>query len=613
MNRVICSVTNREVSMDYCRSCALNIPSPCGYDYALIKRIHDALQPRDGIHVTDLVGCLKRTWYEETEPLPERPSDVMYRILGTATHALLEDEEDENLITELPLEYEGIVGRVDAYYLTSDTLIDYKCQPEGELISMADGTEKFIEDIDIFDEVIGGDGKPDRVVAIVDGGVQEVLEIKIASGQIIRVSANHPVLTEEGNFITEDGCWKKASELEVGDHVFQLMNYTGDRKVDPDDARLLGYLVGDGGLTNKYSVRFSNKDEDIIEDFTAIANSKGWEVAKVSGDNCDYRIHNNGKRLSATRVTNFLKEYGLHQKNSHNKVVPEQIMQASKEAIGNFLGGYFDADGSITDPDGAAPCRVTFATVSRELGRQVSELLRRVGIENRVYSYGLKDRYENTIYQICVWRASEVIKFFETLNIHSRSKVDRFERWRPSLEEKSSMGKRLNRIDEIKSLGEMQTIGLEIERTHQYYTSGILTHNTTRWLMPAKLPYGDHELQVNIYRWLLENNGYPVNRMFLHYIDLSGPSKCRTCKLPLTKEPEGFACPKCGRIDHNAHHGTAMVNVPFMLMDEVEEFVLSRKEALLESLETGAAPEATPGFLCNYCQFYKVCPDSEAG
>ena len=262
MNRVICSATNREVSMDYCKSCALDIPSPCGFDYALIKRIHDALQPRDGVHVTDLVGCLKRTWYEETEPLPERPSDVMYRILGTATHALLEDEQDENLITELPLEYEGIVGRVDAYYPTSDTLIDLK---------------------------------------------------------------------------------------------------------------------------------------------------------------------------------------------------------------------------------------------------------------------------------------------------------------------------------------------------------------TTRWLMPAKLPYGDHELQVNVYRWLLENNGYPVNRMFLHYIDLSGPSKCRTCKLPLTKEPEGFICPKCGKEARNAHHGTAMINVPFMLMDEVEEFVLSRKEALLESLETGAAPEATPGFLCNYCQFYKVCPDSQAG
>jgi CRISPR/Cas system-associated exonuclease Cas4 (RecB family) len=261
MDRVICTATNEEVTMDYCKQCARDIPSPCGYDYALIKRIHDALQPRDGIHVTDLVHCIRRAFYERTQPVPERVADVMYRILGTATHALLEYEQDEYLMTEIPLEYKGIVGRVDAYYPESGTLVDYK---------------------------------------------------------------------------------------------------------------------------------------------------------------------------------------------------------------------------------------------------------------------------------------------------------------------------------------------------------------TTRWLKKAYLPYGDHELQVNIYRWLLENNGYTVNRMFLHYIDLSGPSKCRSCKVPLIQESGVMVCPVCGKPNQSAHAGTAMLNVPIMLMEEIERFVLEQKQALEESVQSGEMPEAKPGFLCEYCQFNQVCPDSQA-
>ena len=260
MNDVICSSTGSVVDKSYCQTCALNVP-PCGFDYALIKRVHKALEPRGGVHVTDLVHCLRRSFYERTDPVPERVSDVMYRILGTATHSILEGMEDENLIAEMSLEHEGVVGTVDSYYPKHKRLVD---------------------------------------------------------------------------------------------------------------------------------------------------------------------------------------------------------------------------------------------------------------------------------------------------------------------------------------------------------------HKTTRWLVPAKLPYGDHEMQVNVYRWLLVNNGYEVDRMYLHYIDLSGPTKCRKCKLPLTENGGLFACDVCGSEYNNAHHGAVILNVPTMLIDEVDTFVMERKAMLKESLKTGKMPEATPGFLCNYCQFKSICPDSEA-
>jgi CRISPR/Cas system-associated exonuclease Cas4 (RecB family) len=261
MNKVICSATNNEVTMDFCKNCALNAPAPCGWDYSLIKKAHAAVQGREGVHVTDLVHCLRRAYYEEIQPVPERVSDVLYRIIGTATHSLLEAGEDDNLITELPLEYKGVVGTVDAYYPDTKTIVDYK---------------------------------------------------------------------------------------------------------------------------------------------------------------------------------------------------------------------------------------------------------------------------------------------------------------------------------------------------------------TTRWLKKAYLPYGDHEMQVNIYRWLLKGNGYEVDRMFLHYIDLSGPSKCRSCKVPLIEEGGIFLCPVCGKPNKNGHHGTALVEVPMEVLSDIDEYVMTRKEILESAVESKEAPEGEPGFLCNYCQFKDICPDSDA-
>jgi hypothetical protein len=49
---------------------------------------------------------------------------------------------------------------------------------------------------------------------------------------------------------------------------------------------------------------------------------------------------------------------------------------------------------------------------------------------------------------------------------------------------------------------------------------------TTRWMVPAKLPYGSHATQVNIYRWLLwKSKGIKVDRLQICYVDLTGPDR----------------------------------------------------------------------------------------
>lgn len=406
MEKITCSAGKGVLETGECLRCALNAPAPCGYDYSLLKALYSD-KKRTGIHVTDILGCPLKSFWDRNEETPEMPHQMLVRSLGTALHAYIEGD-DENVRHEIPVEHKelGLVGTVDILY-SSGRLVDLKCQPAGEYVTMADGTEKPIEKITIFDSVLSWDGAnfvPSRVTAIMDGGIQDVYEIRIASGQTIRVSGNHPVLTDRG-FI-------EANQLhEREDRASVVMNWTSD-------SQLIAYL----------------------------------ETKLRKGD------------------------------------------------------------------------------------------------------------------------------------------------------------KNVRRIDSVTNLGPMQTIGLEIENTHTYITNGVITHNTTRWLMPGKLPYGSHALQVNLYAMMLRSMGTEVTSLAIQYVDMSGPSKCKSCRRMYVIKDGLAQCPQCGKYN-GGHLGALIYEVDILTDEEIMNFVGPNLEALRAAYEMGFAPEPQPGFLCeDYCAHRYKCP-----
>jgi CRISPR/Cas system-associated exonuclease Cas4 (RecB family) len=140
----------------------------------------------------------------------------------------------------------------------------------------------------------------------------------------------------------------------------------------------------------------------------------------------------------------------------------------------------------------------------------------------------------------------------------------------------------------------------------------VLDFKTSRWLYPAKLPYGSHEAQLNLYAWLLRKQGREVNRLQIQYIDLSGPSKCRRCKVPVRmfQGPDGtteIKCPSCFQFVPGAHLGAVLVDIPLWGEREVEALVVERKETLEKALVFGTLPAAEAGYLCNYCSHREIC------
>ena len=153
-----------------------------------------------------------------------------------------------------------------------------------------------------------------------------------------------------------------------------------------------------------------------------------------------------------------------------------------------------------------------------------------------------------------------------------------------------------------------------IGTTDVVYKDGrVLDFKYTRWIIPEKLPYGSHETQVNIYAHLLRRSGREVNRLQIQYVDASGPTKCRKCKVPVRFTDGAFKCPKCEIVFPSAHLGAVLVDIPIWSDQEVEEFIRSRKDMLLGALELGLPPDKEPGFLCSYCPNVEVCQPGTQG
>lgn len=97
---------------------------------------------------------------------------------------------------------------------------------------------------------------------------------------------------------------------------------------------------------------------------------------------------------------------------------------------------------------------------------------------------------------------------------------------------------------------------------------------TTKRITLKKLPYGEHSMQVNIYRWLVEPH-FQIDRLFLVYMDMS---RCATVEVPL---------------------------------EDVEGYVIRKGRILHEAMESGKIPEPEPSWLCDYCEVRQQCEGTD--
>ena len=252
-----------------------------------------------------------------------------------------------------------------------------KCLKKGTKIQLADGRIVPIENICRSDMVISIDRANNltmsRVNAVSENGEKPLLKLTLKSGREISCSINHKFLTVSG--------WVEASVLHEGDYIA-----ASRRTPIPDGeplpygfASLLGYLVGDGSF-GKGSPIITSANEAIVEHLKQIADYHNWKLYKA--DTNTYHIRNKIRTGShdGSSCQEKLRAY-TQPATSAEKRVPECIFKAGRQDLVDFLGAYFNCDGTVTAfRDGVAE----YYSINHDLLSDVQSLLSRLGIYSKI-------------------------------------------------------------------------------------------------------------------------------------------------------------------------------------------------------------------------------------
>ena len=206
-----------------------------------------------------------------------------------------------------------------------------------------------------------------------DQGEQEVIGLRLRDNTELWVTPDHKVLTEHG--------WRLAGELARGDRVARPRSFLGfgsDEPMSPDQARLLGYLIGDGYVGGKKPVEFTNVVKSLQQDAAQIASSLGCEAKPTAHEITVAFSHRPGEENG---VLELCRRAGILGYLAPTKKIPSEFFasEVSAEVVGNLIFGLFESDGYVSREQ-TGGIRIGFTTTSEQLAQQIHWLLLRWSI-----------------------------------------------------------------------------------------------------------------------------------------------------------------------------------------------------------------------------------------
>ena len=235
-------------------------------------------------------------------------------------------------------------------------------------------------------------------------GVKPVLKVKLKNGSVVKMTANHRVLTENG--------WREIGKIKVGDCIAtpRKLEAMISQDFDARKLRVLGYLLADGCLSScGPTADFISKDDILIKEYQrCLAAFERVETTTLQQVRGVTRVMTRGVNKTSYHETNSLvaalREWGLKTTIggcwSGDKFVPEFVFGMSEEQIAFFLASIWDCDGHIAEK----LCHVK--TISPQLAVDIQTLLLRLGIHATIYeSQYFNNRRQQTItaFQITVY------------------------------------------------------------------------------------------------------------------------------------------------------------------------------------------------------------------
>lgn len=255
------------------------------------------------------------------------------------------------------------------------------CIRRGQLISTEFGNVP-IENVKVGDYVYTHTGKH-KVLNAWCNGVKKIFKLKLNNGKEIQTTDDHKILTQNG--------WKMLRDICETDVIAMRVGNSNSLSFDKNKLKMIGYLLGDGGLNQNNGVHFYNSDDEIMLDFKQCV-EEAYQDAIVSVLNrqvpsgsyvYDCTIRSKIPYSIKQELNNDLKQWGMRigncGANAQSKSIPNFIFRLNTHCMKIMLGAYLDSDGSYTSIG-----HIRFKTVSYQLSKDVQELIRLIGYNSTI-------------------------------------------------------------------------------------------------------------------------------------------------------------------------------------------------------------------------------------
>ena len=340
----------------------------------------------------------------------------------------------------------------------------------------------------VGDLVIGGNGRPTKIIGIFPQGKRPVYKVTFSDGSFVECDEEHiwVVKTATHRFrnshyrhltlkeiIKKDIRYKNGNSL----HFIPMVSPIEFEKRDlPLHPYVLGCFLGDGCLSG-VSPSFSTSDKEIID---TIKRNLLTNLKIVRKNKYDYRIcikQRDGNTRNS--LGEFFREFGLWGKKSDKKFIPDEYKFSSIDDRLQLLQGLLDTDGSVTKRDS----HIEYSTISKRLGEDIQFIIQSLGGTAKIHSRYTKYVYKNQIkigqksYRISIALPNRIQPFKlrrKAENYHSR------EKYPPH-----------RAIKKIEFIGEKECQCIKVDAEDGLFVidNCIVTHNTPTalaWLVSLK-------------------------------------------------------------------------------------------------------------------------------
>lgn len=390
------------------------------------------------------------------------------------------------------------------------------CLPANQLVYV-NGKRRRVDELRVGDNVVSMRSivklQDDVITDIWKSGKKKIYKLITRSGRTIEASDGHRfyAMTYKKSSEFEYGQnrggtgiqgWTKLKDLKIKQKIAIAKEYSDTKieEITPNQAIVLGWLIGDGHITKKYysEIAVNTKEEtEILKRIADDAFDLDCSILPYK-DKKAFRLYLTNKNKPANNLNMWLKK-NKYNPVGKNKYVPEFMFHQSKRIIGKFLSGLFHADGSVSlTGKNHSGVSMKLDSISSRLIDDVFELLPRIGIvgfrRKQKVKKGVFRNSTKFMYQVGIY-GTNIIRFHERVGFYGykdRKLKSILKKWKPK-DKIRNYDVVFDRIKSIEYVGIKETFDISVRghhkslRNNSFCVQGFLTHNSGMIVCEADL------------------------------------------------------------------------------------------------------------------------------